>query len=481
MMDSRLAYTKMPKWQQGFTQALQGIELHTIPPTSSDAHQNFEFEFPRNATLLFGPMSGFLIKGNFESKENADADDSTFTQLDEESGSEVALIPNWFEHLIDDIKVYHGNNLIQAHDVPRNADPFLNTYIYANMNSDIKDKLFPEPYNPGRCVGIGRSDWSFTNESNAWRKYSKELFKHREITFRYTPTFLFPFYQQSSFGLDGRQPNAVPMQAIGKMAVSLMLKEKRDGIFLRKENNEKIYRFNIQSIHLVVEEARLNLAFEKKLLNRKDPFIYEGTSRIGIYENISAGSLNYRCRLPNVLYPEGIFVCALPKESLGYNFQWTTATTEKIFMPHNIESMKIRFENKPLALRSPNLGDFESHMMGIKQFLDYKENPPFGVLQEQGRSNFDEMKDAGKSTVYPHVYINLTPSGKESRIVPIGDDGHVVSRPGDVDITLNFGLGGATNGAVYLIYIFYTDVNIVFDMKAKQFKTVYKMAGQMSQ
>ena len=225
-----------------------------------------------------------------------------------------------------------------------------------------------------------------------------------------------------------------------------------------------------------MEEARLNLTFERKFLNRKDPLIYQGTSRIGMYENITAGLLNYRCKLQNVPYPEGIFVCALPKDALGPNFKWTTQSN-KVFKSHNVENVKIRFQNKALALRSPCLGDFRHHMMGIKQFLDYNENPPFGIFQERGLSTFDVLKEGGDTSIYPHLYFNLTPSGKESRIIPVGDDGHILNKPGDVQINFNFKTGGATNDAVYLIYIFYTDASVIFDMKTRQFTTLYKMVG----
>lgn len=52
MMDNRLTYAKMPTWQKGFNQALHGTELHTIPPSSTDAQLNYEFELPGNAMLL---------------------------------------------------------------------------------------------------------------------------------------------------------------------------------------------------------------------------------------------------------------------------------------------------------------------------------------------------------------------------------------------------------------------------------------------
>lgn len=482
-MDSRLTFAKLPTWQKGFNQALQNTELHTIPPSSSDAHTCFEFELPSNVTLLFGPMSGFLVRGTFQSKESEAAEDSTYEQLTDASSSEVALIPNWFEHLIHEVSVYHGSSTIQTHDVPSKADPFLNTYLYSHMSEAEKDYLFPEPHNPGRCVGLSQQDWSLTDQNSAWRTYAKAAFGSGKITFRYIPTFLFPFYQQpNEWGNGGSSlPSMLPLQATGKMSVTLMLKERRDNIFLKAEGNTKVYRFNISSIHLVAEEARLNPSFERKFLNRKEPLIYRGVSRIGIYENINAGLLNYRTRLTNVPFPEGVFVCALPKEALGPNYKWDVAPANvaKVFRKHNIDSASIKFQNKPLAIRSPSLGDFGHHMMGIKALMDHVDKPPFGIPQKRPLSSttFDNLKNGGDATIYPHLYFNLTPSGNETRLIPVGDDGHILTKPGDLEVSLSFKTGGAASGVVYLIYIFYTDVSIAFDMKSKQFNTLYKMAG----
>lgn len=475
-MDNRLEFSKLPSWLKAMNQALKGTELHTIAPISADPHTVYEYELPYNAMLLFGPMSGFLVTGTFESKQSAAANDSTFTQLTGDSASEVALAPNWFEHLISDLKVYQEGKAICANDVPRNADPFLNTYLYAHMHPDTKDDLFPEQCHPGRCVGLSDKDWSLTQEDGAWRKYGKIAFEKEEITFRYVPPFLFPFYQQTNFWRNGKIPTALPTHATGRMTVNLMLKEDRNNIFIKAEGNEKVYRFNIKKIHLVVEEARLNLSFQKKFLNRKDSLIYEGMSRIGAFENITPSCLTYRCKLENVRLPEGIFVCALPKTALVPNFKWTPQI-KRVFKVHNVASISIEFDNKSLALRNPNLGEFRQHMMGIKQCVDYRSSPPFGVRQDRGINTFESLVEGCESTIYPHLYFNLTPSGKASRIIPINDEGQIISKQGELALTFNFKSGGAPANTIFLIYIFYSDINVIFDMKKKEFITLYKKTG----
>jgi len=70
--------------------------------------------------------------------------------------------------------------------------------------------------------------------------------------------------------------------------------------------------------------------------------------------------------------------------------------------------------------------------------------------------------------------MNLCPSGKETRIVPIGDEGgQVTASTQDLEIDIAFNEGGATANVTYMVYIFYSDVNMVFDMSTRQFHQYY--------
>lgn len=84
-------------------------------------------------------------------------------------------------------------------------------------------------------------------------------------------------------------------------------------------------------------------------------------------------------------FPEGVFVCALPKSTLGSNLKWEVAPDKiaQVFSPHYIEAASIKFQNKRLAIRSPSLGDFRQHMMGIKAAMDRAKHPPFGIPQQE--------------------------------------------------------------------------------------------------
>ena len=70
-MDSRFMNSKEPSWTKNVkSQALQGVEILTIQPTTSSP-EVYEYDLPTNSMVMFGPASGFLVKCVFE-KEGAD-------------------------------------------------------------------------------------------------------------------------------------------------------------------------------------------------------------------------------------------------------------------------------------------------------------------------------------------------------------------------------------------------------------------------
>lgn len=467
-MDTRFQNSVEPTWAKNVkNQALHGVEMLTIQPTTSSP-EVYEYDLPTNSLVLFGPASGFLVKCSLE-KENAD---KTWDPIPLADATSVCLQPNWFEHLIKDVGVFQNNTRLNCNDVPRSADPFLNTYLFAHMHSEIKKGLFPEPQNPGRCVGLDKDDWDLTNEDGQWRKYAKQVFGKNKLWFRYVPAFTFPFYQQTNFSVDGRPPAAIPMPLVGKMTISVYLKDNTDIVFMKTAGNTGKYRVKIESMELVVEEARCKVQFEKQFLSGKKLFFYEGLTRNAIAENIAAGDLNHRCHFQSVAMPEGVFICALPKAAVNGTYK-CGLPKDVVFEKHNIKSVEIKFGNMPLAIKYPKYGDFRQHIMEIKSFIEHNENPPFGVLQDPLAVNFENIYEGGDNTVYPHVYMYLCPSGRETRIVPIGDDGQTTSKMQDIDINMSFETGGATANVVYLIYIFYTDVNMMFDMNTRQMSPYY--------
>ena len=236
-IDSRFVYADPPKWRQGQKQFLWGCEYLTILPTTKSSTL-YEFELPVGSTLLFGNQTGFFVKGTFEYKDAAAAD-TAYEMVPAADAANVALMPNWFEHLLKDPQLYHGNMPLNPHDVPRYSDAFLNSYLYANMYPDTKKCLFPEPMSPGHCVGNDVEDFSLTAATSVWQKYAALVFGQRKLEFRYVPLHMFPFMQQTNFCTDGRPPAAVPLPVLQKMTIQLPFKESHAGIFLKPATNTK--------------------------------------------------------------------------------------------------------------------------------------------------------------------------------------------------------------------------------------------------
>ena len=481
-VDARFVSGNPPKWKNGQNQKLQGTEFLTIPPSSKSA-THYEYELSGlNSAILFGPCSGFRVKGTFEVKASKEALDSTYTLIPEDEYAKVQLMPNWFENLVKSVDVFHNNTQIKCDDVPRYADQFVNTYIYSRMDKEVRDYLFPEPHNPGRCVPLKKGGFSKEADSE-WHEYSKTVFNKRAIEFRHTPTHTFPFFQQPEFGAYGSKlPVVIPMSVLEKLTFAINFKESTDCIFKKLGTgpevlaNTKVYRFRIISIDLVVEEARLNVAFEKSLNKRTTPILYQGVTRYGMVENIQAGVLAHRTELPKIDYPEGLFIFALSNKIIGGQFQYQEhpSITGPIFSEHNISSIDITYNGMPLFIKTPNLGHIKDDLVAIRHMMDHKESPPFGIPQDLERLTWESIRDGGVDSDFPHIYLNLCPSKNETRNIAIGDDGKSINNVGEINLHFKFGAGGAKANCTYYIYAFYTDINMVLDMKSKSLHPYYK-------
>jgi len=474
-IDSRFQNSKEPTWTKNVkTQALHGVEILTLKPTTTSA-EVYEYELPNASLLLFGPASGFLVKCIFEGQ----AEDKTWKPLADADGAKVQLQPNWFEHIIKDVVVFQNNTRLNCHDVPRPVDPFINSYIFAHMHPETKKYLFPEPQNPGHCVPVTKADWAMDVATSKWRTYASRVFSNNRLTFRYVPSFTFPFYQQPNFAVDGPPPAVIPMPLVGKMTISVFFKESLNNIFMQPADNTTKYRLRLESMDLIVEEARCKANFERQFLSGRKLFYYNGLTRLAQAENIAGADLHHICKFAGVPMPEGIFICALPKTAVNGTYK-STLPKNTVFEAHNIKTVTVKYDNMPLAMKTPNYGDIRHHIMEIKSFLEHNESGPFGVHQDPQLVNFETIYEAGDNSAYPHVYMNLCPSGKETRIVPVGDDGHSTAQKRDLEIRISFGSGGATANVSYLFYIFYTDVNMVFDMATRQFYPQYSRSLKFS-
>ena len=468
-MDARLSYPPVPALSAN-KQVLQNVSNKTLEPISKVGN-SYEFEISSNSLILFGPESGFYLTGSFQGKAEGETD---FENIPKAEYTKVRVQPNWLEHCIKSIDVFHHHSNTRPHETPPFVESFLNTYLSAVMDKFTKKYLFYEAASPGNAVPLSKDGWKI-KEGSDWHKYSETIFDQDSISFNYIPLHLFPFFQGPNFMLEGPL-NAIPMQGLGKLCVRIDFKDSFDHIFRKEASNTKNYTFNLESVDLKYDEAHLSQSYQKTFVNSKRMLNYAGVTKFGLTENIPPQVQSHRCRFQDILMPEGIFIFALPSSVVGGQYKYSETTDETIFKPHNITKVDLSFGGLTFFLKSPNIGDVTNDLIEKKSLRDHMEQPPFGLWQDPEHLNENTLVDGGVNTAFPHIYVNLTLGGKDKRIVPIGDDGSILKTPNDLDIALTFGSGGATSKATYFIYIFYSDVNMTLDMKNQRFSPYYKRA-----
>ena len=471
-MDNRINYPTPVNWQSN-RQAIHGVDPISLEPISKIGN-SYEFEITSNALVLFGSNTGFNITGSFKMKDTATATEETTIPLTEYD--KVRVQPNWFEHCIKSIDVFHHHSNTRPHETPPYVDSFLNTYFNANMDKITKKYLYFEDSSPGYAVSATSQGWT-TEASSDWHKYSKKIFGEDSISFTYIPLHLFPFYQHPNFMLAGNVPNGIPMQGLGKLSIRINFKDNFDHIFRKvSADNAKVYSFQLEEVTLTYEEARLLPHIEKSLMTSKRLLNFAGVTKFGKTENIQPVVQSHRCRFQDILLPEGIFIFALPSSVVGGQYKYSDTTDETVFAKHNITKVELAYGGLPFSLKSPNMGDIGNDVIEKRSLRDHLELPPFGLWQEPGQLDYNSLVDAGQNTPYPHVYLNLCQESRDKRLIPIGDDGSLLKSTNDLDINLTFGAGGATDKVTYFIYVFYTDINMVLDLKNHRFYPFYKRA-----
>jgi hypothetical protein len=81
--------------------------------------------------------------------------------------------------------------------------------------------------------------------------------------------------------------------------------------------------------------------------------------------------------------------------------------------------------------------------------------------------NLDQIKNGAENTPYPCAFINLCNFGDKSRIVPILSEGENLSKDLDLQVKFEFQEGGSETEVAYIIYLAFTDVNLVLDTRQK--------------
>jgi len=470
--DPRLSHAGMPDWQKGTRQPVLGSDYVIVEPNTKIEYlpTQLDFDLPKKESLLFGPMCKFRVKGVFQKKEeNA----STWTNLTAAESSKILLAPNWMEALIKEASVYHENYRIASSSENRFISPFVNAYLYHNMDPLAKKLLCPQPCHPGYCVPEPDGKWAA--DATAWTNYAKEAFVSKAIGFDYTPLFLFPFYQGGSYLIDDNVPRILPAPSMGRIQIRFTFTDSQDHIFRKAtpDTNKAQYRFAFTEFNLVLEEARLSSAYQKQLHNRFRPIAYPGISRIQLVENVTAGSASWTAKFQDIYLPEALFIFGLNKSVASGTYKFSTDTGTSVFTAHNLESVDIMFDGKRFSLREPRIGMFRPDMLDIKTMMDHLVTPPFGIRQDPKGITPAILGNGSEATSYPHIYIHLVVGPDRERLIPTLDDGSCINKKATLDLDFKFTETNAPADTIFVIYAIYSDVNMVYDPKTGHFSSPY--------
>jgi len=467
----RLTHVDMPHWQLGTKQALQGSDYVKVEPTAKiePFPSQVDFELPNKKCLLFGPMSKFRIKGGFQMQAAANAE---WTNVKADQIDKLCLAPNWFEMLIKDVAIFHNHYKVASSSETRFIAPFLNAYLYQNMDPVMKKLLCPQPSHPAYCVPNLGEKWSVA--SQGWKNYCPSVFKKGLFSFEYTPLFLFPFYQGSNFITEPDSvPRLLPMPNLGRIQIRFTFFDSQDHIFRLETGNTAKYRFAFDDFDLTLEEARLSFPFEKQFLTSKRPIVYPGVTRLQLVEPVPNGNSTYRCKFQEILMPEAIFVFCLPKTVASGTYKFSAATDTNVFSSHNIASIDLSFDGKRFSIREPHLGTYKNDEMDSKQLFDHLAIPPFGIRQDAAKLTFANVSEGSKNTAFPHVYIPLITGPERQRIIPALDDGSCMMKKADLDLSFKFTNDNSKADSIYVVYACYTDVATIYDPKMNYFFSPY--------
>jgi hypothetical protein len=471
-VDSRFAYKAKQESKGGQKQNIYSTEVHYIEPTNvlEDFVRQVDFDITTKRPVLFEANTKLEITGVFQRK--AAEDGSAWEAVPAADADKVVVEPNWWEKLLRSPgEVYNNHQLIKTSDEPNYIPFHLNTFLYWSMHPNYKKLLCPQPCHPGNGIPSKAKDWKI-DANSAWRGYAPHIFNGK-FTFTWVPMFVFPFYQGSNWILDKNFPGCVPINTLGKFTYRLTFRDNQDYIFKKIETNTYTYRFKLDKIRIMIEEVRMNPSLERSLfVTGKKTLLYPGVTKMARVETVPAAVYTHNVKFENISLPEGIFIFALNKKVVGGTYTYNDAPNGPLFSKHNLIDTNVEFAGVKYALVEPNMFQVNKDAMDCKLLYDYigKNHTPFGILTNEKNFDLDVVNNGFDVTDFPHVYYNLCVGSGRDRMVPaLTDDANLVNKTGDLTLQLKFGTTGAPADLTYIVYIYYTDVNLMLDQKNKRF------------
>ena len=219
---------------------------------------------------------------------------------------------------------------------------------------------------------------------------------------------------------------------------------------------------------LICEEARLNPLIETKLFqSRQKTLSYLGVTKRVRAETIQSNTWTFRSRFENIFMPEDVMVYALPKSVVKEDFKFSDWNeTDPFFLKNNIESVDFSYGGVTLGHSEHHLGTVNNEIVDLKRVMQYEKSGPFGLKFAQKRITRANLKNGWEDTDFPHIFVNLCPSGSDSRILPLSGE-YFSPKKKDFVVLLKFNGEGAVPNATYVVNLYYTGTNMELDLKKK--------------
>lgn len=468
--NSQLAWPTYKNFRNAQKQHVHGYEYVEIEPYNK-TDTLYEFDIGGNEPLAFGVSTGFRVEGKFQVKKGAD-DWIAFTAADAKT---VSLQPNWFEHYLKNIHVFYVNQQITADDMPPNIDPYVNTFLYAHMDKNIKKLLCTEACHPGNAVSVDRNDFKATGLastiSNTWTKYAEHIAKDK-IAFMYTP-LQFPFFQDVNYvyGPDGGY-NPLPIQALGRMQIRVYFKESSSVLFNGAVATNE-YRFLLTKFTLLLKELRMSPTAGRQLSAYKGTHYYRGLTKIGTCYNFGEGQFSQRCTISNLDFPEGVFIFCVDKKVLSGTAMFKELSADGPFLDGNISSVDVHFNGQHFFVKNPTFGSLENYQLRREKFAKMVDRGMFGMRMDPNKLKF-ERQGTNTDWAFTSVWIDFTESGPHTRLQPVtSDQTYITNKPGELVLIINFNAPGGAKDVTYVVMAYHTDFNMQLDMRTKKFSPVY--------
>ena len=472
LLEDQFEFPSFHKWRNGSTQKVIGSELVTTEATNivgnTTSPNCMEFILRSEDVISFGPNTRFRVKGKFQVRKEANGEWENCTPDD---GALVCVIPNWWEMMLRDFEIWHGNNKIASSDEGRFVSQYLNIFRYCFMNEEQKKILCPEPVHPGNGVPTKADSWTVTQNSE-WREYANKLFAvNKSVEFTWTPLDAQPFFQFCNYMQDNNVQKILPMPLLDKLLIRVNFIDKGSNIFWVKPVEPKVhipeFRFQLQDFKIVTERLRLNKAFQASLFKTPKTWAYPGLTRFIQSEIIPNESTMFKCTIQKIAMPEGLVIFCLPKDVSTGNYSYKNRANSDVFQKHNIEKLSFAYNNEVFYMAEPNIGTFRDPIIESKCFFDMLWQPPLGMKTNHKLITPEVVHDGFDKTPYPMVYINLTNFGSTSRIVPFLNNGNCLNTDSDLEITFTFTTERSTPDVHYFICFYYTDTNLTLETKKK--------------